>query len=718
MLTARLSVRGRPPDCIWPEPPPPANITTPRLSSDGQRLWRRNLAHLTAISRGANTIFDGDCSVFTSDALRVLAFNSTTASGLMYNETRLFNPYEHFGAWAVVPRALHDSSLASARNSRLYYVRDFSKVYIRHGLNEWSGDIVQVKDRLGGDGVGYSRFDPSVPPVFVGQRSFSPAVSHSTLYHHQAFWGLLFPCLADNLRCEILRQLITQRLLRDLDAFSGFYQLHDTTDVKEELHGSPRSNSSFEIGVDVAKLTTFLDAWICKPRVTFFGCLQALAGDLQLNGFLDDVEVSLVRHWLAAIQSLGVAEPSTVSSPWRGGRKITEVTVLLGNVQAFLEYGGPTAKRTLQEGFLDPVRTQCEGNASATFGPVSQWSQPIITDIALIVVFNYNKFFWKNLPYMESIHRPFFKHIVYCTPNLTELMADERSGELGHVTVVEGLSDEWYQMHECLASTARMDLQGVRGYLQIGDDTLLNTWMLFNTSRDTIWLPQGFTTVNLDEPVHKWGWYHWNKPRGRPAILRALSDMERLSGMTSDEILKLEQTKKKFGSPRSKTFSEIFQAANFSRRQLRPQPPGSESWADPSQEEAEGFLSNYIRVNRLLGKIAHRALDLFYIPHVLRDSFVKFSRYFMKRGVIIELAVPALHHGMMRRADVSYIKASSLWYGNRNNTRTFYDRSIFFLHPFKMHGQMGTASGREFFCDVYAQNLFRKLAETTRTGQK
>nr|KAG5707784.1 hypothetical protein BaRGS_015944 [Batillaria attramentaria] len=342
---------------------------------------------------------------------------------------------------------------------------------------------------------------------------------------------------------------------------------------------------------------------------------------------------------------------------------------------------------------------------------VSQWSQPIITDIALIVVFNYNKFFWKNLPYMESIHRPFFKHIVYCTPNLTELMADERSGELGHVTLVEGLSDEWYQMHECLASTARMDLQ-------IGDDTLLNTWMLFNTSRDTIWLPQGFTTVNLDEPIHKWGWYHWNKPRGRPAILRALSDMERLSGMTSDEILKLDQTKKKFGSPRSKTFSEIFQAANFSRRQLRPQPPGSESWADPSQEEAEGFLSNYIRVNRLLGKIAHRALDLFYIPHVLRDSFVKFSRYFMKRGVIIELAVPALHHGMMRRADVSYIKASSLWYGNRNNTRTFYDRSIFFLHPFKMHGQMGTASGREFFCDVYAQNLFRKLAETTRTGQK
>lgn len=721
----------RPPTCIIPQL---QNNVTKYLTKDGLHLRRRNVAYLAAVARGARQILDADCKSFTPNALRVLGFQSTNARGLMYNTTRHFNPYAHFGAWSAVPRALYDSSGVVARNSRLYYVRDFSRVYVKHGLSEESEDIVWLDTAEGKSTT--CRFDHSAPPVYIGQRTFSPVVSSCAVYHQRAFWGLLLPCTSNVLRCFVLRQYVLQRMLRELDAFSGLYQVLNTlalaaTDTMNSTGGcmhkgvntaSGLRDSSFSstVDLDVVKLASFLDSWLCKPNMTLFKCLAGLFDNLRSEGFLKDVDLKLVKSWVTSLQTLGVPEPPRVSAPWRGVRKITEVPVLLGNVRASLEHGGRAAEKTLDKNLLDPVRSQCNGAAArAVFPSVAQWYHPVVTDIVLIITFNHNKFLWKNLPYLETIHRPFFKHIVYCIPNVTEVMTDKEGRRLEHVTFVEGFSEEWYLMYECLANVAIMDIQGVRGYLHIGDDTLLNTWLLFNASRDVMWLPRGFTNVAVDESKHRWGWYFWNKPQGRPAVLHTLSDLERLSGMTSEQIIKLDPTKRTPKSPKSRTFSEIFQSDNSSlvrfftnnssARQIKLKQKWAGSLTEPTNQEAAQFLNNYIRVNRLMGHAIHRAIDLFYVPHVLREKYVTFARYFLRHGVIIELAVPTIHYGLTRRGEVSYVRANSLWNGNRNITRTFYDKSIFFLHPFKMHGNMAVEDGRAFFCDVYAQTLFSKL---------
>ena len=105
-------------------------------------LWK-NLAYLTAVSHGARFLLDADCSVPLSEAVKTLQSQPRKDYGLMYNETLLFNPYAHFEAWATVPRAFAGGKKAVGHNnSRLYYVRDFDSVLVKHGLSDESQDMV------------------------------------------------------------------------------------------------------------------------------------------------------------------------------------------------------------------------------------------------------------------------------------------------------------------------------------------------------------------------------------------------------------------------------------------------------------------------------------------------------------------------------------------------------------------------------------------------
>ncbi|KAK7477595.1 hypothetical protein BaRGS_00031143, partial [Batillaria attramentaria] len=326
--------------------------------------------------------------------------------GLMYNGTRHFNPYRHFGAWGVVPYALQNTSLGREANSRLYVLRDFSRVWIKHGLSELSADVALMNETSTQKDWNGVRFDPSSPPVYVGQMTFTPVLSGCSMYLPQAFWGLILPCLSDATRCDIMRQYMTQRMLREVDAFSAYHHVPgkpnteainaSSSGVKHRLH---------KLDFDADKLAAFLDSWICQPGLTLFACFQALASSLELNGFLDSTDVQLVKAWFTSIKKLGVAEPPRVATRWRGVRKISEVPVVLEH-RSEIERSLPAV--SLQKNFVDPVKTLCAGKMPAQFASVAQWRQPLMTDIVLVIAFRYNKFLFKNLPYLETLHRPFF----------------------------------------------------------------------------------------------------------------------------------------------------------------------------------------------------------------------------------------------------------------------------------------------------------------------
>lgn len=143
------------PLCTVFNPAPPATRKKP--SPLEKVAWQLNKAYLWAITQGAEQLLDSDCLAASSDALQILSLDSTTATGLLYNATRHFNPYEHFGAWGAVSRARHESrNFTSSWNSRQYVLRDFTNVLVKHGLSDGAHDMVQREQFVTG-----GELDPS-----------------------------------------------------------------------------------------------------------------------------------------------------------------------------------------------------------------------------------------------------------------------------------------------------------------------------------------------------------------------------------------------------------------------------------------------------------------------------------------------------------------------------------------------------------------------------
>lgn len=259
----------------------------------------------------------------------------------------------------------------------------------------------------------------------------------------------------------------------------------------------------------------------------------------------------------------------------------------------------------------------------------------------------------------------------------------------------------------------------MRGYLQIGDDTLLSTWTLRDLPLDSMWIPQGTSTERAANAEHHWKWYWWSKPHGRPGVVHALAELEALSGLlTQEKGLVCPSYSNGLSSPTNasaswrlttkgqRTFSELLHRGNISRP---PELPGSGSWARPSTEDATRFVCNYYGANHMAGKVVHRAVDLFYVPQTMRDYFVALARHFMRHQVLIELAVPVIASGLdVKGGQVLHVSVSSLWSAARDRPQNFYNAKNVFLHPFKMHAQLSQQDGKDFFCDAYLVDLFRK----------
>ncbi|KAK7091539.1 uncharacterized protein [Littorina saxatilis] len=787
--------RCEPPTCISLPLDLPLDQSAGQASIAGGRERQRrqqlkNLAYLTAINGGADVILDADCMTSLSEAVRILSFPGDRDRGLMYNETLLFNPYSHFGAWAGIPHAVGGDS-ALIKNSRRYYIRDFDRVLVKHGLTDTSKDIIHV--HAGGKTLDSSRatglrFDPSTPPVFVGQGSYSPAVPACSLYQKEALWALLVPCVSRGPRCQLLRHFLQHRLLRELDAFVGFYQLQGMSSEEEGapqgdeplsasgnarvekeghehqsiLQSPGRLGKTLSVGsvgdtkskretvplcsirtgktksldsdenLNAKTLAEVLDAWNCNHTEGFFCCYNNLATFLLKEECLDQHESALIASWIRVLRELGVFEPKKMEKPWRGVRKTSEVRAVLGNFQARLQSGGAKWQQSLKQHSVSSLEKGCNRN---DLFPVDKWRKPIVSDIALVVVFNSNAYFWPNLPLVEALHRPFFKHIFYCVPDVGQLLStknpDQQALAKG-LSIVEGFSDSWYFFYECVAAVAQMNLPGVRGYLHMGDDTLLNTWNVVNASRDSVLSAPGGKIRSVEDASFK-GWVWWGSGMGRAPWLAAMAGLEKLSGLSDQEILSLDPNLTQVSrlSPGQlalldsdlhengtfirplTSFTTTRLKANASRSPRRNHPAGSQDWPEPSKEEAERFIRNYYQSNKMAGLVKNAAYDMFYLPQKMAADYVTFSRYFIKHGVMEELALPAMLFGIAKRPEIRLIPGRELWGGGRNSPWSAYNQTHFFLHPFKLKSLWKQKERLKTFCDKHIDTLFSELAKHT-----
>ncbi|XP_076466180.1 uncharacterized protein LOC143297648 [Babylonia areolata] len=688
-------------------------------TSSGQ-VWRWTDAVIIAIARGADRVVEADCSVPLTEAVEVMQGQGHDQNyGLMYNDTLLFNPYAHFGAWALAPRAALHTEMWN--NSRMYYVRDFSKVPIQHAVSDQSQDAVVALRTGGGRGNGGAgvRFDPSSPPVYVGQRSLSPVVSGCSMYHREAFWALMDPCLPSSPHCPVLRVLLQQRMLREMDAFSGYHQLGGSS----RRGAVPRSSRSHPAKGDVSlmPLITFLDAWKCKDDFSFYHCLTSLLGLLRREGHLSQDESNRMKRFLPILKKLGIPEPRRVKSPWRGVRRVGEIRVKLGSVSTSLETGGAVREELLRTGLQRPVEHLCGSRLSGGHVlPMEQWKTPALSDVVLIVEFNANKFFWRNLALTETLYRPYFKHLVYCVTDVDELMAGDKAGLLQHVTLVEGLVSSWYFMYGCATVLMQMKLRGVRGYMQVGDDTLLNPWRLFNTSHDLLFLHRFGIRIPATTTIVKPYWRWWPSEMGRCPLLKVMSELEHISGLPREQLLRWAGASPDLpAGRRPQTFTEILQGdrvrAPTGRRRRHAVTncstlPGSEVWAKPTREQARRLLYNYYVANNMSGLFYGRTQDFYYVPQAMAHDYLAVSRLFMRNQVMVELGLHAINMLITGPERVAEVQGSNLWGDARRYPPLFFNASHFYLHPFKTIAYtFHFPDLKRFYCDVYLKEWADRL---------
>ena len=360
------------------------------------------------------------------------------------------------------------------------------------------------------------------------------------------------------------------------------------------------------------------------------------------------------------------------------------------NTTYLIETLSAQTKAKIEENVFNKTESLCTGSAHSNLtrlpNSLASWTRPVIDDIMLVIVLNYESVF-KVVPLLEFIHRPVFSHITYCGPNLKHFVAFAVDLGLNYVTYVEGLepSTKWHNLYMCVARAMELNT-GVKGYLHIGDDVMLNTWNVWSLDRDRMWIPGGFTKQDIQKPGHLIHDYHWLKPWGREALLRVFQELRNLSSQADSD-----HTKNK--------------SENSTMRTDLPK----------NAMMAHDFLNNY---DRNLGQrfVLKRAIDLFYIPKKLKDKYIFATQMFKQYNCYVELAIPAIHLGLVQKSDVIYVEGASLWRNDRNNPWSHWKpHGQLFVHPFKLEGHLKQKDGRSFFCDSYMKKLTNFIHDKKRS---
>ncbi|RUS69257.1 hypothetical protein EGW08_022982 [Elysia chlorotica] len=346
----------------------------------------------------------------------------------------------------------------------------------------------------------------------------------------------------------------------------------------------------------------------------------------------------------------------------------------------------------IKQAVVDPMLQKCPNLTHSGFRFPESWTARYTknSDIALVVTINY-EFLFKTIAHVEFIHRQSFRFILYCGPNMTAFNSFvQQHGGLDHVTFIDGGwsgSNGWHTIYRCLTLAMKMRLP-VKGYLQVGEDVLINSKSLSTQSRDKVMILSHYNKRNIsvvEDPGH---WYHWNQPWGRQALLNLITQLKESASFTPS-------------SPGVRTlFGE--DVYGLSSGPLKSPVPGRT--LRDVKRAASRFLENYSANTGGLEIMVHRATDFFFVPESWREDYVILAEIFQYIGVIIEFGFPMLHLGMTRKENVNYVHGASLWREERDMPWKFYHDDLSFLHPFKSIKNLESKEGLQFFCDNFLKS--------------
>lgn len=280
---------------------------------------RKSVGYLFAIQHGAKMIFDGDnrgeiiggdlgkhfdLKLDNVDVMqeRILQYSRK----INVNRT-VVNPYVHFGQRSVWPRGLPLESVGEIWHEEFYNVVFGGMQYVQQGLCNGLPDVDSVfyfTRKLGSEAFDI-RFDGHAPKVGLPQGVMVPLNSFNTLFHYNAFWGLMLPVSVSSMASDVLRGYWAQRILWEV---GGSVVVYPPTLYREDKTETYPFVEEKDLHVNVGRLIKFLVSWKSDKHKLFEKILD-LSFSMAKEGFWTELDVKLTAAWLEDLIAVGYKQP-------------------------------------------------------------------------------------------------------------------------------------------------------------------------------------------------------------------------------------------------------------------------------------------------------------------------------------------------------------------------------------------------------------------------
>ncbi|XP_020108334.1 probable glycosyltransferase STELLO2 [Ananas comosus] len=445
-------------------------------------LARKTAGYLFAIQHGAKIIFDADAraEVLSDDLGKhfdVDLVGEATAARhpvlLQYSHANpnrtVVNPYIHFGQRSVWPRGLPLENVGEVAHEEFYTEVFSGRQFIQQGLSNGLPDIDSVfyftRKSSGLEGFDI-RFDEDAPKVALPQGLMVPVNSFNTIFHTQAFWGLMLPVSVSSMASDVIRGYWAQRILWEIGGFVAVYP--PTIHRMDKTESYPFAEEK-DLHVNVGRLIKFLISWRSNKQ-TLFERILHLSYAMAEEGFWGEQDVKFTAAWLQDLLSVGYRQPRLMSLEIDRPR----ATIGHGDRREFVPKKLPSVHLGVEE----------TGTVNYEIGNLIRWRKHFGN---VVLIMHCSGPVDRTALEWRLLYGRIFKTVVI----MAEQSNSDLAVEYGHLA----------QAYKFLPKVFDQ-FTGAEGFLFLQDDIIINYWNLLQADKNKLWITKKVTQSWITVPLN------------------------------------------------------------------------------------------------------------------------------------------------------------------------------------------------------------------------
>lgn len=263
---------------------------------------RKNIGYLYAIQHGAKIIYetDDDNELLADE---IIMLSSVMCENYSIAHEKLVNCYAYFGKPTIWPRGFPLNHICQSGGINFAQEITQIKPLVQQGLVNGDPDVDAIFRLTRNEIIFFECKDPLV----LNKGSFCPFNTQNTVYHYDAFWGLLIPTTVSFRVADIWRSYWVQRLLWDIRAHVCF--LAPTAfQVRNEHNLMCDFCDELDLYIKAESLVNFLFGWQSSKRL-LSDRIKDLIYELTTLHYFEEFENTIVDAWLSDLEQCGYVMP-------------------------------------------------------------------------------------------------------------------------------------------------------------------------------------------------------------------------------------------------------------------------------------------------------------------------------------------------------------------------------------------------------------------------